>query len=350
MKILVTGGAGFIGSHVTEALLARGDEVVCFDNFNDYYSPARKRKNTAPFLSHPSGSPTGSLWDLWDRDPFPIPRDLPRDPFGTCGTGSCKEGENLSYYLYEQDIRDLEGIEKMVHMATLVGVRHSVENPLDYPSVNERGTLYLPELARRYGVRNFVFASSSSVYGANPQKNFSETDPTDRPLAPYPASKKALELLVHAYHHAYGLRCTSLRLFSVYGPRGRPDMAPYLFTQRISEGKEITLFDEGRPQRDWTYIKDIIQGVLAALDADFEYEVINLGYSKPVPIPDLVTIIEKLIGKKATIVFSPLPPSELFITHADISKARRLLGYEPKTSLEEGLPRFVEWFRSHGDT
>ncbi|MGB5933102.1 MAG: NAD-dependent epimerase/dehydratase family protein [Anaerolineae bacterium] len=312
MKILVTGGAGFIGSHVTEALLARGDEVVCFDNFSDYYSPARKRKNVAPFLANPS------------------------------------------YRLYKQDIRDLErmesifapeGIEKIVHMAALVGVRHSVENPLDYPSVNERGTLYLLELTRRYGVRNFVFASSSSVYGANKKTPFSEIDPTDRPLAPYPASKKASEVLIHAYHHAYGLRCTSLRFFSVYGPRGRPDMAPYLFTQRISEGKEITLFDEGRPQRDWTYIDDIVQGVLAALDADLEYEVINLGYSKPVPLREFVTIIEELVGRKATIVSRPLPSSELFITHADISKARRLLGYEPKSSLEEGLPRFVDWFR-----
>ena len=326
MKILVTGGAGFIGSHVTEALLARGDEVVCFDNFNDYYSPVRKRKNVAPFLGNPS------------------------------------------YRLYEQDIRDLEemesifasvkdpvrkgsrgkgqeGIEKIVHMAALVGIRHSVENPLDYPSVNERGTLYLLELARRYGVRNFVFASSSSVYGANKKTPFSETDPTDRPLAPYAASKKASELLAHAYHHAYGLRCTSLRLFSVYGPRGRPDMAPYLFTQRISEGKEITLFDGGRPQRDWTYIDDIARGILAALDADFEYEVINLGYSKPVLMREFVTIIEELVGRKAAIVSHPLPPSELFITHADISKARHLLGYEPKTSLEEGLPRFVDWFR-----
>lgn len=312
MKILVTGGAGFIGSHVTEALLAQGDEVVCFDNFNDYYSPARKRKNVAPFLANPS------------------------------------------YHLYEQDIRDLEGMEsifaqegikKIVHMAALVGVRHSVENPLDYPSVNERGTLYLLELARRYVVQNFVFASSSSVYGANKKTPFSETDPTDRPLAPYAASKKASELLAHAYHYAYGLRCTSLRLFSVYGPRGRPDMAPYLFIQRISEAKEITLFDEGRPQRDWTYIDDIVQGVLAALHADFEYEIINLGHSKPVPMREFVTIMEELMGRKAAIVSRPLPPSELFITHADISKARRLLGYEPKTSLEEGLPRFLEWFR-----
>lgn len=312
MKILVTGGAGFIGSHVTEALLARGDEVVCFDNFNDYYSPARKRKNVAPFL------------------------------------------ENPSYCLYEQDIRDLEGmesilakegVEKIVHMAALVGVRHSVENPLDYPSVNERGTLYLLELARRYGVRNFIFASSSSVYGANKKTPFSENDPTDQPLAPYSASKKAAELLIHAYHHAYGLRCTSLRLFSVYGPRGRPDMAPYLFTQHIREGKEITLFDGGRPQRDWTYVEDIVRGVLAALDADFEYEIINLGYSKPVPMREFVTIIEGLMGRKAVIVSRPLPPSELSATHADISKARRLLGYEPKTALEEGLPRFVEWFQ-----
>ena len=309
---MVTGGAGFIGSHTVDALLARGDEVLCVDNFSDYYSPERKRKN----LGHAQ--------------------------------------ESRSFRLYEKDVRDFEemeaifseeGPEKVIHLAAMAGVRHSVRFPLLFEEVNVRGTLNLLELASRHGVSNFVLASTSSVYGASGRIPFKEDDSGLRPLAPYPATKLACELLAHAYHNLHGLRCTALRFFSVYGPRGRPDMTPYLFTAAVSEGREVTLYDEGRPRRDWTYIDDIVDGVLAALDADLEYEIINLGNSRPVVMREFVSLIEELVGREARIVSPPLPPSEAPVTHADISKARRLLGYNPTTSLQQGMRQFIDWYR-----
>jgi UDP-glucuronate 4-epimerase len=312
MTILVTGGAGFIGSHAVDALLARGDEVVCVDNFNDYYSPERKYKNLAQARTAPS------------------------------------------FRLYESDIRDFDTMvkvfaaeqpEKVLHMAAMAGVRNSVRSPLLYEEVNVRGTLGLLELAAKHGVANFVLASTSSVYGASSEIPFKEDNPAMHPLAPYPATKRACELLVHVYHNLHGLRCTALRLFSVYGPRGRPDMTPYLFTEAISEDREITLFDDGRPQRDWTYVDDIVAGLLAALDADCQYEIINLGNSRPVVMRDFVSIIEGLLHREARIVSPPLPATEPRITYADISKARQLLGYDPTTSVEEGMQEFVRWFR-----
>jgi len=312
MRIMVTGGAGFIGSHTVDTLLARGDEVVCVDNFDDYYSPERKRRN----LTKAQASP--------------------------------------SFQLYEKDIRDFQDMErifsseepqKVVHLAAMAGVRYSVRFPLLYEEVNVKGTLNLLELASRYGVRNFILASTSSVYGASKDIPFKEDSAAVQPLAPYPATKRACELLAYVYHNLHGLHCTALRFFSVYGPRGRPDMTPYLFTEAISQGREITLYDEGRPQRDWTYIEDSVGGLFAALDADLEYEVINLGNSKPVVMRDFVTLIEELVGRKAKITSPPLPPSEPPITFADISKARRLLGYNPTTSVEEGMRHFVEWYR-----
>ncbi len=312
MKILVTGGAGFIGSHLVDALLARGDEVVCVDNFNNYYSPERKRKN----LEKATASP--------------------------------------SFHLYEADVRDFEALErlfvaeepqKVVHLAAMAGVRNSVKEPLLYEEVNVRGTLNLLEVAARHGVANLVLASTSSVYGASKEIPFREDNAAALPLAPYPATKRACELLAHVYHNLQGLSCTALRFFTAYGPRGRPDMTPYLFTEAISEGREITLFDEGRPKRDFTYIGDIVEGVLAATDADLGYEIINLGNSKPVRMRDFVEIIEKLVGQKAEILSPPLPPSEPPLTHADISKARRLLGYDPGTSIHEGMDQFIRWYR-----
>jgi UDP-glucuronate 4-epimerase len=303
MKVLVTGGAGFIGSHTVDALLRRGDDVVCVDNFNDYYSPERKRSNLLGAQAAPS------------------------------------------FRLYEEDIRDIEEMsrlfekdvpDKVVHMAAMAGVRNSVEHPLLYEEVNVRGTLNLLGLAAKHGVDGFILASTSSVYGASKRIPFEEDDPAIHPLAPYPATKRACELLTHVYHNLYGLRCASLRLFSVYGPRGRPDMTPYMFTEAICNGREITLFDEGRPKRDWTYVDDIVDGVLSALDAGFECETINLGNSRPVVMRDL--------QRRAQIVTPPLPASEPPITYADISKARRLLGYDPTTSIEEGMRRFVQWY------
>jgi len=312
MTVLITGGAGFIGSHVTEALLQRGEQVVCVDNFNDYYSPARKRRNVAPFLEQPG------------------------------------------YTLYEADIRDAAAMErifaahhpeKVIHIAAMAGVRYSIERAPLYVDVNVRGTVNLLEAARKHGTRHFVFASTSSVYGRAKEVPFREDMPTDQPLAPYPATKKACEALGYAYHNLFGLSFVALRFFSVYGPRGRPDMMPYLVTERVFSGETITLYEGGQMHRDWTYIDDIVPGVMAAVDAELGYEVINLGRGQPVLMADFVRLIEDITGRQARLVTPPAPPSEPPITYADIAKARRLLGYDPQISIEEGLRRFIRWYR-----
>jgi len=312
MKVLITGGAGFIGSHTTAALLNRGDQVVCLDNFNDFYSPQRKRKNVAEFLGNPN------------------------------------------YRLYEGDIRDQKRLEevfarekpdKVIHIAAMAGVRPSIQRPLLYEEVNVKGTLNMLEAARRHQVTHFLFASSSSVYGGQEKVPFSEDDPIARPISPYAATKAAGELLCHTYHHLYGLHVTCLRFFTVYGPKGRPDMAPYLFTQWIFEGAELKMFGDGTTSRDYTYIDDIVSGVVAALDADLGYEIINLGNSQTVVLRDLIALVETLVGKEARIVPLPMQPGDVPHTWADISKARRLLGYDPRTSIEEGMKHFVAWYR-----
>ena len=312
MKVLVTGGAGFIGSHVVEALLARGDEVICLDNFNDYYDPAYKRRNVASVLSHPA------------------------------------------YTLYEADVRDADAMEhlfaterpdRVIHLAAMAGVRYSIERAPLYVEVNVQGTVNLLEAARRHQVHNFVFASTSSVYGRSTHIPFREDDATDQPLAPYPATKKAGEVMGYAYHNLFGLNFTAVRFFSVYGPRGRPDMMPYVVTERICRDEEIVLFDAGEMSRDWTYIADIVAGVVAALDADLPYEVINLGRGEPVLMADFVRLVERLVGKRARLITPAAPPSEPPITYADVSKARHLLGYHPQTSVEEGMQRFVDWYQ-----
>ena len=314
MRILVTGAAGFIGSHVSEQLLRRGDTVVALDNFNDYYSPARKRANAAILSAYPNAR------------------------------------------VVEADIRDTvaidalfaaEKFERVVHLAAMANVRYSVKQPALYVDVNVKGTHNLLEAAQRHGTRHFVFASTSSVYGQTDKLPFVENDLTDRPLAPYPATKKAGEVLAYTYHAAYGLKCRVLRFFSVYGPRGRPDMMPYVFTERISRGEPITLFDGGRPQRDWTYVDDTASGVVAALDAEFDYEIFNLGRGQPVAMKEFVQIIEELTGREAIIQPAPLPPTEAMINHSDTSKAARMLGYHPRVSLADGLSRFWDWYRAN---
>jgi len=315
LKTLITGGAGFIGSHTTAALLARGDQVVCLDNFNDYYSPERKRQNVAPFLDHPA------------------------------------------YKLYEADIRDAtalekvfaqENIDKVIHIAAMAGVRYSLRHPALYAQVNVEGTVNMLECARRYQVTNFVFASSSSVYGMRSEAPFREDDPVSQPISPYAATKRAAELITYTYHHLYGLRCTSLRFFTVYGPRGRPDMAPYLFTKWTFEGRELTMFGDGSSRRDYTYIDDIVAGVVAALDADLSFEIINLGNSQTITLRDFIAVVEEVVGKKAHIVQVPPQPGDVPLTCADITKARRLLGYDPQVPIAEGLRRYVAWYRSQG--
>jgi len=313
MAILVTGAAGFIGSHVTQALLARGEQVIGLDNLNDYYSPARKRANLVEI------------------------------------------GESPAFRFVEGDIRDLEAlrglfaserVSAMVHLAAMPGIPYSMKHPLLYEEVNTRGTLNLLEMAREFEVGKFVLASTSSIYGATDKIPFVETDPTDRPLAPYPATKKACEVLAYTYHHLYGLKCAVLRFFNVYGPRGRPDMTPFKFTEAIVNGREFTLYEEGRPRRDWTFISDIVAGVLAATDADLSYEIFNLGRGEPVTMRDFVTILERLIGKSARWKNAPLPPTDLAVTFADTSKAHRMLGYSPCVSIEQGLSRFWEWYKA----
>jgi UDP-glucuronate 4-epimerase len=313
VEVLVTGAAGFIGSHIAEALLTRGDTVAGLDNFNDYYDPARKRANTTAL----TGSP--------------------------------------SFTLYETDLRDAEMVEHIcaegrfdavVHLAAMAGVRYSTERAPLYTDVNVRGTVNLLEAARKAGIPHIVFASTSSVYGRTDQLPFREDDPLGHPLAPYPATKIAGEVMGHAYHNLFDLSFTALRFFSVYGPRGRPDMMPYHITDCVAHGREFILYEAGEMQRDWTYIADIVSGVLTAVDRPLGYEAINLGRGEPVRMADFVTLVEELVGKPARMTTPPAPPSEPPITYADVSKARRLLKYDPQISVDEGMRRFWEWYRA----
>ena len=313
MNILVTGAAGFIGSHVAETLLARGDEVTGLDNFNDYYDPARKRANAA----------------LLTRGP--------------------------RFTLHEADVRDAEAMERVcaegrfdavVHLAAMAGVRYSIERGPLYVDVNVRGTVNLLEAARKTNVPHFVFASTSSVYGRTEQLPFREDDPLGRPLAPYPATKIAGEVMGHAYHSLFDLSFTGLRFFSVYGPRGRPDMMPYIITDSIVRDREFALYEAGEMYRDWTYIADIVSGVVAAVDRPLGYQVINLGHGEPVRMADFVELIEELVGKKAQMTTPPAPLSEPTINYADVTKARKLLGYNPTTSVVEGMHQFWEWYQA----
>ncbi len=311
MRILVTGGAGFIGSHTVDALLERGDQVVAVDNLNDYYDPARKRANLAHLSDHPR------------------------------------------FRLVQADVRDAQAMaalferpfDAIVHLAAMANVRYSIGRAPLYYAVNVQGTLNLLELAVQHRVERFVFASTSSVYGRTQQIPFVETDPCNRPLAPYPATKKACEVLGYAYHNLHGLNFTALRFFSVYGPRGRPDMMPYIVTDRIFRGETIKLFNRGRMQRDWTYVDDIVTGVLAAIDRPLGYEIINLGRGEPVWMDAFVRLVEELVGRPAILETPPAPPSEPPVTFASVEKARRLLDYHPTVPVAEGMRRLWAWYR-----
>ncbi len=312
MRVLVTGAAGFIGSHVAEALLRRGDEVEGLDNFNDYYDPGRKRANAALLAAHPR------------------------------------------FVMHEVDVRDAEAVMRVVmegrfdavaHLAAMAGVRYSIERAPLYTDVNIRGTVNLLEAVRRAGVPHVVFASTSSVYGRTKRLPFREDDPLGRPLAPYPATKIAGEVMGHAYHNLFGLSFTALRFFSVYGPRGRPDMMPYIITDCVVHGRTFTLYNKGEMYRDWTFVDDIVKGVVAALDRPLGYACINLGRGEPVRMADFVALVESLVGKSARMTTPPAPASEPTITYADISKARRLLDYAPGTPVEEGMAAFWAWYR-----
>lgn len=311
----MTGAAGFIGSHVVEALAKRGDQVVGIDNLNDYYDPQRKRSN---------------LQDV-----------------------SSVAGPQFSFI--EGDIRDAQLVSKaiqqrkfdsIVHLAAMAGVGASIQNPALYYSVNIDGTrVLLDEVVRRNGERpNFVLASTSSVYGKTDRIPFEESDPCDRPLVPYSASKRAAEMMGFSYHHLYGIDCTVLRFFTVYGPRGRPDMMAFKLADGIRKGVDVPLYNGGRMYRDWTYIADIVSGVLGAVDRRLGYEVVNLGRGDPVLLADFVRVVQDCLGGSARLHNEPMPPGDVPRTYADIGKAKKLLGYEPTVSVEEGVARFVEWY------
>jgi UDP-glucuronate 4-epimerase len=313
-NILVTGGAGFIGSHLVDRLLSEGEwRISVVDDFNDFYDPAIKRANAG------------------------------------------RHGKEADYRLFEADIRDKAALEHIfagngfdciVHLAARAGVRPSLAQPLLYAETNVNGTMNLLELAREHGIKQFVFGSSSSVYGINAKVPFSEDDPIRQPISPYAATKAAGELLCHTYTHLYGIRSVCLRFFTVYGPRQRPDLAIHKFARLISQGKPIPVFGDGTTRRDYTFIDDIIAGVRAAIDYHkSDYEVINLGESRTVELRELISIIEKELGETAKIDRQPLQPGDVPQTFADIAKARQLLGYNPQTQIEEGIHTFVRWFQ-----
>jgi UDP-glucuronate 4-epimerase len=310
MRILVTGGAGFIGSHLVEKLLAGGNQVVILDDFNDYYDPRIKHENIAAFV----------------RDVVVHQADL-RD---------ARAVQNIFHH---------ENFDAIMHLAARAGVRPSIAHPHLYYDTNVAGTLHLLEAARATGVRRFIFASSSSVYGVCKTIPFSEDFHLTQTISPYAATKIAGEFLCSTYAHLYSMRAVALRYFTVYGPRQRPDLAIHHFTRRIHAGQPINQFGDGSTRRDYTYIDDIIQGTMAALTYEGPlFDIFNLGESETIPLRDLIAAIERELGKKAQINQLPEQPGDVPLTCADISKAKRLLGYAPRTSLSEGLPKFVKWF------
>jgi len=309
-RILLTGGAGFIGSHVGQALLARGDELCVLDNFNDFYAPSLKREN----LRHLDGARIVS-GDIRDQELVA----------GLFASGN---------------------FDAVIHLAAMAGVRPSLEDPLLYQDVNVRGTLILLEELKRSPKTRFVFASSSSVYGSNERVPFREDEDIHHPVSPYAATKRAGELLAYTHHHLYGIPTSCLRFFTVYGPRQRPEMAIAKFTQAVAAGKPLPFFGDGSTRRDYTYVDDIVDGVLRALDRCAGYEIYNLGESATTTLTELVELIGKALGKAPILDRQPMQPGDVLVTCADISKARERLGYAPHTSVAEGLRRYVEWLRS----
>ena len=312
--ILVTGGAGFIGSHLVDRLIGDGGaRVTVVDDFSDFYDPRIKRANIASHLQR-------NDFELVEAD--------------------------IADSRAMNDLFARAGFDCVVHLAARAGVRPSVEDPLAYEESNVRGTFTLLEAARRNGVPKFIFGSSSSVYGLNSKVPFAEEDPIANPISPYAATKIAAEAACHVYSHLYDLRVVCLRFFTVYGARQRPDLAIHKFARLISQGQPIPIFGDGTTRRDYTYIDDIISGVVAAMKYDqSQFEVINLGESQTVELRRLVELLERALGKRAIIDHQPLQPGDVPLTYADVSKARRLLGYNPQTNIEAGIDWFVDWFK-----
>jgi UDP-glucuronate 4-epimerase len=334
MKVLVTGAAGFIGMHVAQRLLARGDEVVGIDNLNDYYNPRLKLLRLEQLKPHAG---------------FRFARG------------------DISDRMFVEDLFAAEKFQRVINLAAQPGVRYSLKNPYAYIQTNLVGFGNLLEGCRHNGVEHFVYASSSSVYGANTRMPFSVHDNVDHPVSLYAASKKANELMAHTYSHLYGLPTTGLRYFTVYGPWGRPDMSPWLFTSAILEGRAIDVFNMGKMQRDFTYIDDIAEGTLRVLDkiatpnpafttdapdpgsSYAPYRVYNIGNHQPVELMTFIQTIEAALGQEAKKNYLPMQPGDVVATYADIEDLKRDVGFEPKTKLADGIARWVDWYRRHGD-
>lgn len=316
-RALVTGGAGFIGSHLIDRLLEEGWAVINIDNFDPFYDPAIKRQNITGHLNHPH------------------------------------------YTLLELDIRNYTALDAalerqraaydvIVHLAAKAGVRPSIDDPIGYHMVNVIGTQHMLEIARKYRIQQFIFASSSSVYGVNPNVPWREDDPVLRPISPYASTKVSGELLGHVYSHLYGIRFIALRFFTVYGPRQRPDLAIHKFARLMLEGKPIPIYGDGSTRRDYTYIDDIIEGVRRAMDyTATSYEIINLGNSETVSLLEMVWALEEALGLRVRLTFLPTQPGDVPQTWADVGKAEQLLGFRPWTPFREGLKRFAEWVTVH---
>jgi UDP-glucuronate 4-epimerase len=311
-SVLVTGAAGFIGSHLAEQLIRQGHRVIGLDNFDDFYPPSIKLENI---------------------------RALESEEDFSMIEGDIRDADLLSRIFSEYDI------SLVAHLAARAGVRPSIQQPLLYDDMNIRGTINMLEASRTCGVQQFVFTSSSSVYGLNTKVPFDENDKVDCPTSPYAASKAAAELLCRTYNYLYGLPITVLRLFTVYGPRQRPEMAIHKFTKLIDSGEEVTVFGDGTSKRDYTYVSDIVDGITQALAYQNRgFEIFNLGDSRPIALEYLVSVIEEALEKKAMIKNMMMPPGDVPVTYAGISKARALLDYQPKISIEEGVSLFVKWY------
>jgi UDP-glucuronate 4-epimerase len=313
--ILVTGGAGFIGSHLCEHLLSDGVHVICLDNFDSFYDPNIKIKNVEKIAKK-----------------FPDRFELV--------TGDIRNPDHL------KGIFQKTRIDFVIHLAARAGVRPSIADPLLYQDVNIRGTNVLLEACKEHGIKNFIFASSSSVYGENQRVPFTEKDLDIQPISPYGATKRAGELLCYSYHHLYGMNIACLRIFTAYGPRQRPEMAIHKFTRLIDQGGKIPMYGDGSSRRDYTYIDDLIEGILGVIHRHKGFEIYNLGESQITSLKELIRLIEESFGKKANIEMLEPQPGDVSVTYADVSKAKRMLKYQPRVKMEEGIRRFVEWYKA----
>jgi UDP-glucuronate 4-epimerase len=315
--ILITGGAGFIGFFVAKELLARGDKVIIVDNINDYYDPQLKLDRLKELKKHPQANNLQI------------------------------EKVDIAEYGELEKIFKNNKIDKVFNSAAQAGVRYSLENPFSYQRTNLLGFLNILELMRHYEIKDLVYASSSSVYGANTKTPFSEQDKTDKPVSLYAATKKSNELLAYSYHHLFGINATGLRFFTVYGPWSRPDMAMLKFALKMAKGEEIDIYNEGKMKRDFTYIDDIVQGVVRAIDKSYPFEVFNLAYGQTVELLRYVDALEKALGIEAKKNMMPMQAGDVKQTDADISKAKKMLNFNPHTSVEEGVGKFAEWFKEY---